>query len=327
MRTLRADAVAFVACEQLAALGDAESEGAADRIDMAEMAFAKFAKYLAEPGMEAVPVAAFAEWLARQANADERRATAAGESIDAIDAARVRRSNWIADAWGIQPGSDAAIRAVWLHAEAASAFDAALHYHLALRALADAPMSAVKAETYFRLAQSLGELGLGRAPISDEVNAREMALRCVMRVARPDGSLRPEVAAATGDARDEFADAVADWLHVVRRISAFGPYSFAEIDRSANPIRAVKFTKRTTLEWFDLLPPESAGLAPWNAVSRGSLDLAALFRGVDGLEVGDEPEFNVCYSPTRCTKLYCAAPTNPPARKRSMSSRRAPTWR
>ena len=216
---LRKQAISEWIDRELAALPYPDGKVTDEVIDQSRAAEQRFRPYLAEPALHDLPVAEFARWRARLAVRVGNHELLAAS---------------VADAFVLQPESEAAGEGFLLLADAAFVDESgrdqseldlnydeiAMQYHMALSSFGDRH-PALRPHALMGLVRSLVRLPDNRtagAPFAADVPAREMAMRCLLRLVDPQGQLRPEIEKyLQPDERETFATEAADWLRVLRR--------------------------------------------------------------------------------------------------------------
>ncbi len=264
----------LVSAERERALLATDELPAAERAQRAEQAFARLLALREEPGLEVtLPIAAFAyrrAWLALQAD----------------DPALA--SSWVARAFAAQPRAEASGRGFLLLAQQprtrAEEFESAvIQYHRALSAFGS-EHPGLRAEALLGLAQALMSFGRWspRTPFAPEVHPREMGLRCLMRLARPDGGVRPGVLESLPAARREsFRRELLATLWILRRLTIVAfrqPHALVDLDGRPGTELALRYDASQALVLAAVEAPAQAGLAPWELRELARVDLAERLR-------------------------------------------------
>ncbi|MHC5078540.1 MAG: hypothetical protein ACYTHN_05950 [Planctomycetota bacterium] len=200
-----------------------------------ETAFEKFHALLPEipqARRAEMPVSDFAFWLAREAFEKEK----SGEG-------KLRKtSQWVAKAYLAQPRSKAAGRALMLVAnhsltrsiqemDEEQANLAAVQFHLAYSAFGEA-FPRLKIDALWGMARALSRVGYKAfTPFEPATPARWMALRCLLQLVEPGGTLRSETAAILPkEQRAGFERDAGDLLFALRRIAAWSRIALPNLE-------------------------------------------------------------------------------------------------
>ncbi|MGE3852387.1 MAG: protein kinase, partial [Planctomycetota bacterium] len=293
VRAMRDGALRAWIATELAALPPPDRRITPEQVEATRRAQARFAPWLTEPALADLPVARFARWRALLAeNTGNRELLAAS----------------VADAFIVQPDSEAAGECFLLLADAAfrdnvdlpatSAdvrFDEiATQYHLALSSFGDRH-PALRPHALLGLVRTLVRLDrFAPTPFAPDVPSREMALRCVLRLVKPDGTLRddirPYLSGDAGDAGREFAREAADWLRVLRRLTVSNQLGGDAVDMDGDGINDAMFSwsrKEATVSIVRVREPSGSGLIPAVVEPIRMIDLApTLARYLPAVEEG-----------------------------------------
>lgn len=204
--TVRERCVRAWADHERSALQQDPATASPQNMERIEQAFMAFLPFVNEPFADEIPLADQAYWL--------ERAYLAQNTPD-------KAAEWACRAYLAQPDALAAGSAFQLLAERALKQEdfeqAAIQFHLALSAFGDR-LPETRPGLLRGLVMGLANLGSeAPTPYSPQVRAREMALRCLLRIAGPKGDLRSEIAAVLDEEQQpEWASWASAWLTVLR---------------------------------------------------------------------------------------------------------------
>ncbi|MGE0430768.1 MAG: protein kinase [Planctomycetota bacterium] len=235
----------------------------ADDVARAEQWYRHFGDWLEDPAMAPLPVSAFALWLAKYHEA----------SSEAGHEATMRR--WIGEAWATQPGSTAACDAIRLLAAHGDDADRAVMQ--LYRALSAATSDDARVRLSLDLAERLAVRN-GAPPFDSRTDAREVALRLLLKLVTPAGDLRPDVRESLHSDPTEIGERIRMLLLILRRVTALSPDEDAGDMIHLPGVDAPRFWRvdDNTFRLREAVAPTTPGGEPWRFRDLLTIDLAPL---------------------------------------------------